>query len=332
MVDVGKVPNHIASGPLAMAVLDTRTARITAANQSYADLHGRSLSSTVGLQVHEYLEGDRLTAAQAVIDSIRQGWIDSLEGHVEFRRADGTHAAAYSWSAPLGSQAPHNSAIVGASPAGGDRRAGFEPYRVVPGRVILGALDHDWRFSDVALGTSPLLGWPAGGQGRARVQDIVHPGDAPALLASLGRAEVGQDVTVRARVRGAQGDWFAAFITVTPLGAPTSPRFGIAISLLDGPESGRESEREAWVATEVGDRLTSLPVGMPYADVTILTRRQNEILRRLAEGQRVEGIARDLFLSQSTVRNHLSIIYRRFGVGSQSQLIEKLRAQQQSAR
>ena len=332
MVDVGKVPNQIASAPLAMALLDTRSGKITAANQSYADLHGRSLTSTVGLQLHEYLEGDRLTAAQAVIDSIRQGWIDSLHGHVEFRRADGTFAAAYSWSAPLGSQAPHNSAIVGASPAEGERRAGFEPYRVVPGRVMLGALDHDWRFSDVALGTSSLLGWPPGGHGRARVQDIVHPGDAPVLLASLGRAAFGQDVSVGVRVRRAQGDWLAALITVSPLCAQTSPRFGIAVSLLNGPESTSKSEREAWVATEVGDGLMSVPVGMPYADVTTLTRRQNEILRRLAEGQRVAGIARDLFLSQSTVRNHLSTIYRRFGVRSQSQLIEKLRAQQQSVR
>ena len=32
-------------------------------------------------------------------------------------------------------------------------------------------------------------------------------------------------------------------------------------------------------------------------------------------------IARELFVSESTVRNHLSVIYDRMGVGSQAELI-----------
>lgn len=53
--------------------------------------------------------------------------------------------------------------------------------------------------------------------------------------------------------------------------------------------------------------------------------RQREILVRILEGQRVPTIARDLFLSASTVRNHLTFIFRRFGVHSQAELIEVLR-------
>ena len=50
----------------------------------------------------------------------------------------------------------------------------------------------------------------------------------------------------------------------------------------------------------------------------------SEVLRRLTRGERVAGIARDLFVSQSTVRNHLSAIYRRLGVHSQSELLARL--------
>jgi DNA-binding CsgD family transcriptional regulator len=57
-----------------------------------------------------------------------------------------------------------------------------------------------------------------------------------------------------------------------------------------------------------------------------LSGRQAEIVRRLLDGQRVQGIARDLFLSPSTVRNHLSASYQKLGVNSQYELIEKLRA------
>jgi DNA-binding NarL/FixJ family response regulator len=51
--------------------------------------------------------------------------------------------------------------------------------------------------------------------------------------------------------------------------------------------------------------------------------RQWEILTRLIRGERVQAIADDLYLSPSTVRNHLSVIYRKFGVHSQSELLAK---------
>jgi DNA-binding CsgD family transcriptional regulator len=35
-------------------------------------------------------------------------------------------------------------------------------------------------------------------------------------------------------------------------------------------------------------------------------------------------IARALFLSESTVRNHLTSVYRKFGVGSQHELLSRL--------
>ncbi len=56
-----------------------------------------------------------------------------------------------------------------------------------------------------------------------------------------------------------------------------------------------------------------------------LSSRQIEILRRLLGGQRVRDVAQELFLSQSTIRNHLSAIYQRFGVHSQTELLNLLR-------
>jgi DNA-binding CsgD family transcriptional regulator len=55
-----------------------------------------------------------------------------------------------------------------------------------------------------------------------------------------------------------------------------------------------------------------------------LSPREREIVRRLLVGERVPTIARQLGLSASTVRNHLSRIYRKVGVHSQVQLIEAL--------
>jgi DNA-binding CsgD family transcriptional regulator len=56
-----------------------------------------------------------------------------------------------------------------------------------------------------------------------------------------------------------------------------------------------------------------------------LTSRQREIVSRLLAGERVPEIARAIYLSSSTVRNHLSAVFRKFGVHSQVELITVLK-------
>jgi len=66
----------------------------------------------------------------------------------------------------------------------------------------------------------------------------------------------------------------------------------------------------------------SYPV--PYAQLENLSPREIDIVARILRGERVPTIARSLYLSASTVRNHLSSIYRKVGVHSQVELIEAL--------
>jgi len=56
-----------------------------------------------------------------------------------------------------------------------------------------------------------------------------------------------------------------------------------------------------------------------------LSRREFEVVRLLLHGDRVPVIARQLFVSQSTVRNHLSSVFRKLRVRSQQELIVLLR-------
>ena len=73
------------------------------------------------------------------------------------------------------------------------------------------------------------------------------------------------------------------------------------------------------------DSLSRLPRAATGPELTDLTTRQWEILARMAQGQRVSTIADELYISRSTVRNHLAAIFRRFGVHNQAELVEKLR-------
>lgn len=78
---------------------------------------------------------------------------------------------------------------------------------------------------------------------------------------------------------------------------------------------------ELGLGSHVGPDIDSMSM-VASAD---LTSRQHEVVRRLVAGERVPSIARSIFLSQSTVRNHLLAVFRKFGVHSQAELIEKLR-------
>jgi DNA-binding NarL/FixJ family response regulator len=102
----------------------------------------------------------------------------------------------------------------------------------------------------------------------------------------------------------------------------------------DGDEQGRrragELEQHLWrIAAEVEasgilHRFNAVPGLRRLQEVHDLSPRQWEVLRRLLNGQRVPTISAELFLSQSTVRNHLTAIFERFGVHSQAELLARL--------
>ena len=54
-----------------------------------------------------------------------------------------------------------------------------------------------------------------------------------------------------------------------------------------------------------------------------LTRREREVFDALVDGQDVAGVARALFISPHTARNHLKAIFRKLGVRSQLELLRR---------
>jgi DNA-binding CsgD family transcriptional regulator len=68
--------------------------------------------------------------------------------------------------------------------------------------------------------------------------------------------------------------------------------------------------------------------GFTDADVpglSRLTTRELEIVTRVVDGDRAPAIAAELYLSQSTVRNHLGSVFAKLGVSSQQQLLRLFR-------
>jgi DNA-binding CsgD family transcriptional regulator/PAS domain-containing protein len=71
--------------------------------------------------------------------------------------------------------------------------------------------------------------------------------------------------------------------------------------------------------------LDALPSVDEVPELALLTSREREVLLRLFTGERVRYIAEALFLSESTVRNHLTAVFRKFDVRSQAALLARLR-------
>ena len=80
--------------------------------------------------------------------------------------------------------------------------------------------------------------------------------------------------------------------------------------------------------SQLGVARSERSVGYPsgLADrLRLVSAREWEVLERLRAGLRVSTIARELEISPNTVRNHLKSIYRKLGVRSQAELLERLR-------
>ncbi len=73
----------------------------------------------------------------------------------------------------------------------------------------------------------------------------------------------------------------------------------------------------SWVSPAVASRLMSLSSTAPDD----LTEREREVLVELAAGERIAGIADRLFVSEKTVKNHLTSIYAKLGAETGAQAV-----------
>ncbi|HET9076765.1 MAG TPA: helix-turn-helix transcriptional regulator [Acidimicrobiales bacterium] len=146
-------------------------------------------------------------------------------------------------------------------------------------------------------------------------------------------------MTTRRRLRHRSGDWVEVRGVITPV-PDDRLRLGFAFSAAWADREGSASsaaaraavlERHMWriagevAASGVAAGFHATPVLEDVPGLEELSPRQWEVLTRLLQGERVPGIAGQLFISQSTVRNHLTDIFRKVGVRSQEELLRLLR-------
>jgi DNA-binding CsgD family transcriptional regulator len=160
---------------------------------------------------------------------------------------------------------------------------------------------------------------------------LVHPDDVTAVLCALGQSsDTGLGASLAVRVQMAGSGVHRCQLVMLPM----VPVPSVAFALLD-----EESPSDASVsALGMRQALWQFDRGLRSATtsrsaarnravpgLSRLSGRELEIVTRLMDGDRVPAIAESLFLSPSTVRNHLSAVFRKLRVQSQQELIRLLR-------
>ena len=193
--------------------------------------------------------------------------------------------------------------------------------------VVIGVLDANGRVRHIGGDVAELLGYEPGECVGTQGVSIVHEDDRSLLSAA-------ESERMELRLHHRSGAWLRAAAFIAPLHPMEPHSFAFVLTSSDPSTTTGLASRVAALearlrrialqaaAAGLGDNPSSAAID--EAAVALLSPRQADIAQRLAAGKRVPTIVRDTGLSQSTVRNHLSQIFRKFGVASQADLIEAL--------
>lgn len=211
------------------------------------------------------------------------------------------------------------------------------PQPVAGSRLAIGDVDTEWRVTHLSADITSLLGHAADDLIGTPLLAAVYPADLPDLLAAIGRAaDRSTGEWVQARLRAKDGSWRRCIVMAAPLSPGHTFAFAIGAAATDiGREPTvrlAELERRLWtIGREMRAagvlRANDLPAtASDLPGVANLSPREWEILTHLRSGRRAAAIAEALVLSPSTVRNHMTSLYRKLGVRSHRELVELLRA------
>jgi DNA-binding CsgD family transcriptional regulator len=166
---------------------------------------------------------------------------------------------------------------------------------------------------------------------------LVAEEDATALLWALAQAASSRH-GVTALIRVVTGEGSRAWVQLVLMPLTPSPTCAFAMIACDQPaeRAGDRLDvvlhrlRKGVDAVDVSRDISRLASGSDPR-LSRLTQRELDICNRLLAGQRPPAIAAALFVSQSTVRNHLASVYRKLGVHSQQELIDLLSGSAESS-
>jgi DNA-binding CsgD family transcriptional regulator len=326
-----------------LAAVELPSGRFLAVNLPLAKALGTTVDALTGSSSLDQLAAAERHSAELGFQALADGHLTGYQA-IRTRDSPGNPGQAFSVWVNAVEVGGTRVGLISVTPAAGPDG---EPPALPPptvrelGDVVLGTVDGAWRIDRISQDVTAFLGITPEQCVGVPVLGAIHPSDAPGFLAGVEHARRGErSVSLVVRLSAREPQWCevsAVFAVISPEVPPL-----MAFALIRGAsgpastvEPTRESQLEAHLlriadelhAAGLLPRLQQLPTLSGNPRLGLLTSREWAVLTRLLDGQRAAGIASDLVVSQSTVRNHLSSIYAKLRVDGQVDLIRTLRGE-----
>ncbi|HEU5271932.1 MAG TPA: LuxR C-terminal-related transcriptional regulator [Jatrophihabitans sp.] len=194
-----------------------------------------------------------------------------------------------------------------------------------PAASAAGWADRHLLLQQIGGDVGDLLGLPAEELVGRSLFSLFAPADLTSLLFGLGQLTGSrQAVNLAVRLTRPDRSTLPCRLVLEPLGPSPACAFAIQPAEPPGQDPLLPLRRFGQgIAAARGAR--ELTLDRTRTALSELTSRELQIVNRLLAGDRVPAISRQLYLAQSTVRNHLSAVFAKLGVRSQQELIVLLR-------
>ena len=299
-------------------------------------LLGRPTASIIGRPIVDLVDAADRAGFLAALEAVRSGAVDFYRVHRRLPWASANSQRVVVWVRAIELDG-RRYAFVAVGDTFGNRSRALVRGGNLPAMAV-GTLDGNGIITSLSADATDSVGIVPGRLiGSHLLPDQGHRDQLRALLEADPGMGDGVSIAVPIRLSTLRGEERTLTLIVTTLARSADRLFilmepGDATGWAGGATAQRVTELEQYlwrIATEVeasgillnlGSRSVPNRVALPDS----LSARQWEVLRRLVNGQRVPTIAAELFIAQSTVRNHLSAIFDRFGVHSQPELLALL--------
>lgn len=311
--------------PIALMVTQLSTRTFVTVNDAAADLFGVAASELVGKSVIDHIHPAQRQSAANAYAAMGSGAVDGYRVERAIVRPDGTELSLHVWGRRLESD-EDLLGLWALSPRTEKSMFGDEGRAA---NLVFAVTDHDWQLQYVSADRT-LLGDHGSSLTGAPLLGLVHPSAVPDFLTAISRAVTDQlTVAVVTQLRMSRDRWVERHCSLSPLCEHDPPRLGIVVTAAPSAQecAGETSHHQVHhvaLGSPAGEALHWLAAISRYNATPELSGRQVEVLSGLISGQSANQVARSLYLSPSTVRNHLTAIYRKFGVHSQSELLASL--------
>jgi DNA-binding CsgD family transcriptional regulator len=320
----------LSASPFPALVLEVPSERIVASSPAATRLVDPAGGMIVGHLLEEFT-ADRPTPG---VDLFAGGRLNGFETFRVLRREQGAGLKVRMWIRSFDGR-PASQFVVVVIVADQDLSTVAEGTDWQDAPAVVGTADASLLIERISSDAEELFNRPVDEMlGRSLIALVVQE-DVPACLSALSEASGGQNgITVYLNIRtGVEGSAIRCEVLLLPLQPSPSCAF-VFLPMPAGMAGGHASGDLSAILLRLGRgaEIAQLARGVfrginerTMPGLNRLTTRELEIVTRLLEGDRAPAIALKLFLSQSTVRNHLASVFAKLGITSQQELLNMMR-------